>query len=66
MTNPIMEMLDNQKAAQEQSNSLPTNADDPRLNPAKDYVSSHGGNAKDAFFALCRERGIDPSVILGR
>lgn len=33
---------------------------DPRMQQAKDYVASHGGDPKTAFMMLCKERGIDP------
>lgn len=33
---------------------------DPRMQQAKDYVASHGGDPKTAFLMLCKERGIDP------
>lgn len=58
MTNPIMDFL---KIKDVKNNVTPiTSVDDPRLDIAKEYVNSHGGDPKIAFYALCKERGIDP------
>ena len=35
----------------------------PQIKQAVDYVQAHGGNPKDAFYALAQERGIDPNTI---
>lgn len=43
-----------------QTQNLPTSMTDPRMQQAKDYVASHGGDPKTAFLMLCKERGIDP------
>mgnify|MGYP003290584877 FL=1 len=37
---------------------------DPRMQQAKDYVASHGGDPKAAFIMLCKERGVDPQSIV--
>ena len=36
----------------------------PNMKKAIDYVNENGGNPKDAFYKLAKERGIDPDSIL--
>lgn len=55
--NPILEMLN-------QKQQTPTNNQQPNMKMVQDYISQHGGNARDAFFSLAKEKGIDPSFIL--
>lgn len=48
------------------SEPLPTSADDPRLEEAKQYVKEHGGNAKDAALRLCQEKMLNPVTLINR
>lgn len=36
----------------------------PRLKEAMDYVNANGGNPKEAFYKLAKERGINPDDII--
>ena len=36
----------------------------PGMKQAIDYVNANGGNPKDAFYKLAKERGVDPDSIL--
>jgi len=36
----------------------------PAMKQALDYVNANGGNPKDAFYKLAKERGINPDEIL--
>ena len=36
----------------------------PNMKKAIDYVNENGGNPKDAFYKLAKERGINPEQIL--
>ena len=36
----------------------------PQMKQAMDYVNANGGNAKEAFYKLAQENGIDPEQIL--
>ena len=36
----------------------------PKMKEAVDYVMANGGNPKDAFYKLAKERGINPDSIL--
>ena len=36
----------------------------PNMKQAIDYVNANGGNPKDAFYKLAKERGVDPDSIL--
>ena len=67
INNPILNLLNQAQATPTQqqtpimqTQNLPTSMTDPRLQQAKDYVASHGGDPKTAFLMLCKERGIDP------
>ena len=74
--NPILEMLGKvspigqaiQQAsgiANAMSNPLGmlTNGD-PRMKQVMDYINGHGGNPEQVFYALAREKGVDPNQIL--
>ena len=36
----------------------------PNMKQAIDYINANGGNPKEAFYKLAKERGIDPDTIL--
>ena len=38
----------------------------PQMKQAIDYVNANGGNAKDAFYKLAQEKGVDPNSILNQ
>ena len=42
-------------------NMMKTN---PGFKQALDYVNANGGNPKDAFYKLAKEKGVDPQTIL--
>lgn len=37
----------------------------PQMKQALDYIKESGGNGKDAFYKLAKEKGIDPDTVLG-
>ena len=39
-------------------------ASNPGVKSAMDLVRQNGGSPKDAFFALAKQRGIDPNEII--
>ena len=38
----------------------------PQLKQAIEYVNQNGGNPKDAFYKLAKEKGVDPQTILNQ
>ena len=36
----------------------------PNMKQALDYINANGGNPKDAFYKLAKEKGVDPEAIL--
>lgn len=36
----------------------------PQMKQAMDYINQNGGNAKDAFYKLANENGVDPEDII--
>ena len=36
----------------------------PNMKQALDYINANGGNPKDAFYKLAKEKGVDPDSIL--
>ena len=36
----------------------------PNMKQAIDYINANGGNPKEAFYKLAKEKGIDPDTIL--
>ena len=39
---------------------------DPRMKQVTDYISTHGGNAEQAFYQMAKEKGLDPNQILNQ
>lgn len=50
----------------QQPQGLPTSLDDPRMKSTIDYVNSHGGNAREAFYRLCQEKMLNPAEIINK
>lgn len=48
------------------NDSLPTSLNDPRMNETKQLVNQYGGNAKAAFFALCKQKMANPMDIFNQ
>lgn len=48
------------------TSTLPTSLDDPRMTSVKDYVNSHGGDPRAAFYNLCKEKMLNPAEIINR
>lgn len=63
MANQILDMLNNMMPSQNQQGQ-PTSLNDPRMGQAIEYVKNHGGNPKQAFYDLCKERLINPDTII--
>ena len=38
----------------------------PNYKQVMDYVKTHGGNPKEAFYQLAKEKGVDPQMILNQ
>ena len=38
----------------------------PQLKQAIDYVKANGGDPKEAFYKLAKEKGVDPQTILNQ
>ena len=36
----------------------------PRIQQALNYINQNGGDAKSAFYALARQKGVDPESVL--
>ena len=36
----------------------------PQIQQAMNYINQNGGDAKDAFYALARQKGVDPESVL--
>ena len=65
MANPILDMLKGSMSQRPQNQQgFPTSLDDPRMKQAVDYVNNHGGNPKQAFYQLCKEKMMNPEAIL--
>ena len=59
-------MLSNVSPQSQNQQGLPTSLDDPRMKQAVEYVNNHGGNPKQAFYQLCKEKMINPENILNK
>lgn len=36
----------------------------PQLKSVMDYINQHGGNPQQAFYAMAKEKGVDPNEII--
>lgn len=52
--NPLLQGTIMQRATQ----------NNPALQQAIDYVNKNGGNPKEAFYKLAKEKGVDPNEVL--
>lgn len=80
MPNPIMQMLQQSnplsgvmnlfntvKNSQNQSETLNAMAqNNPQLKQVMDYVNQNGGNAKQLFYDMCKQKNVDPESILSK
>jgi len=41
-------------------------ANSPQMKQVMDYVKANGGNPKDAFYKLAKEKGVDPQSIINQ
>lgn len=79
--NPIMQMLNQQgprqngifdlinqirKADNPQSMFNSLMSTNPQIQSVMSYVNQNGGDAKQAFYALAQQRGVDPQSILSQ
>ena len=39
-------------------------AQNPQLSNVMNLIQNHNGNAKEAFYALAKEKGVDPNEII--
>ena len=62
---PLKQMMNTIKSAQNPNLALQQMAsNNPQIKQVMDYVSKSGGDPKAAFYALAKEKGVDPDEIL--
>lgn len=65
MNPQVKQLLQTVQAAQNPQMALQQlMLNNPEMKKAIEYVNANGGNPKDAFYKLAKERGIDPDSIL--
>lgn len=70
-SNPTMmginQMIGMVKAAQNPQAAVSQLAQsNPQMQQVMNVVNQNGGNAKQAFYNLCQQRGVDPNSILSQ
>lgn len=67
-TNPVMQLF-NQIAGllgrnnpQDALNQMGQSS--PQIKQVQDFINQNGGDAQSAFYALARQRGVDPNEVL--
>lgn len=61
----ISQMAETVKAAQNPQAALSQMAqNNPQVQQVMQYVRQNGGDAKSAFYALAKQKGIDPDTII--
>ena len=65
--NPIMNMYKTILGAENPNAMLQQMAqNNPQLKQTLDYINQNGGNAKDLFYAMAKQKGVDPNTILNQ
>ena len=65
--NPIMQMFRSVMGAQNQNMMMQSLASqNPQLKQTMDYINQNGGNAKDLFYKMAQQKGVDPNTILNQ
>jgi hypothetical protein len=60
-------MIGTVKAAKDPMGTLNQMAgNNPQMQQVMQYIQQNGGNAKQAFYNLAQQRGVDPNVILSQ
>ena len=65
--NPIMQLYRTITAAQNPNATMQQMAQsNPQLKQTLDFVNQNGGNAKELFYKMAQQKGIDPNTILSQ
>lgn len=63
--NPIMNLFKTVSAAQNPNAMMQQMAqNNPQLQQTLNYVNQNGGNAKDLFYAMAQQKGVNPDSII--
>lgn len=62
MANPILELLNRQNSRQNPLEMMLRQ--NPNYQNVMSYAQQNGGTYKDAFFNLCRQKGVNPNQII--
>ena len=63
--NGIMQMFQNVKNAQNPNAMLQSlMQNNPQMKQVMDIINQNGGNAKQAFYNMAQQKGIDPNTII--
>lgn len=67
LNNPIKTMFERVKSAgNPQMMMQQMLGQNPQIKQAMDYIQQNGGNPKEAFYKLAKEKGINPDDILNQ
>ena len=65
--NPIMNLFRTVSAAQNPNAMMQQMAmNNPKLKQTLDFVNQNGGNAKELFYKMAQQKGVDPNTILNQ
>lgn len=59
----MLSMVKASNNPQQLFNSMLSN--NPQMQNVMQYVNQHGGDPRQAFYSLAKEKGVDPNQILG-
>ena len=65
--NPILQMFRAVMGAKDQNGMMKTMAQsNPQLQETLNYINQNGGNAKELFYKMAQQKGVDPNTILNQ
>lgn len=65
--NPIMNLFRTVSAAQNPNTMMQQMAmNNSQLKQTLDFISQNGGNAKELFYKMTQQKGVDPNTILNQ
>ena len=63
--NPIMQLFRTVKTSNNPMQMMQSAAQqNPQLQQTLNYISQNGGNAKQLYYNMCQQKGVDPNIII--
>lgn len=65
--NPIVQMFKMVMGANNKTNTLQSLAqNNPQMQKTLEFINQNGGNAEQLYYNMCKQRNVDPNVIINQ